>query len=452
MTEQRIHIFGGGTLFHVRPHLALAAPAYGTVARSIFSELSEASGGARDGGSRGFKHELLDDPGRTVYSTLHLTKMADPRSLLETNADIERRIDELLADPETRVIFMSAALCDFEGHIVNSGGPQQDPRYDLDECMPSGKDQPRLKSRDPGYYEMALTASAKLIGKIRKERKDIFLVGFKTTAGASPDEQYLAGLGLLKGSSCNLVLANDVHTRLNMVITPEQARYHETTDRAQAIRGLVEMTLLRSKLHFTRSTIVPGEPVSWNGDMVPESLRKVVDHCIARGAYKPFNGATVGHFAYKLDSTRFVTSRRKVDFNKLPEIGMVLVESKGPGEVIAHGHRPSVGGMSQRMVFTDHPEVDCIVHFHCPLRKVPWDNVAVREQRPFECGSHECGQNTSDGLGEVGFEGIKAVMLDQHGPNIVFPKSADPARVIDFIERNFDLTGRTDGVAAMAGA
>jgi len=59
-----------------------------------------------------------------------------------------------------------------------------------------------------------------------------------------------------------------------------------------------------------------------------------------------------------------------------------------------------------------------------------------------ECGSHECGQNTSDGLTEV-------VYLDNHGPNTIFPKGIDPAKVIDFIDNNFDLTWHTgQGVAA----
>ena len=36
-----------------------------------------------------------------------------------------------------------------------------------------------------------------------------------------------------------------------------------------------------------------------------------------------------------------------------------------------------------------------------------------------------------------------AVMLDRHGPNVVFSRHCDPARVIDFIDENFDLEGTT---------
>lgn len=174
---------------------------------------------------------------------------------------------------------------------------------------------------------------------------------------------------------------------------------------------------------------------------MPEALRRVVDHCIARGAYKPFLGATVGHFAVKLGDGRFLTSRRKTDFNRLHEVGLVLVEARGESEVVAHGSRPSVGGQSQRIVFAEHPGLDCIVHFHCPLRD--GSPVPVRSQRPFECGSHECGKNTSDGLRPFG--DAWAVMLDRHGPNVVFSRDADPERVIRFIEESFDLAGTTAG-------
>ena len=421
----RVHIFGGGTVFHVRPHLSISAPAYGKTARWI-------------------SQWLFDNTNEDWQ--LHLTRMAEDGEVsLETNADIAERLRHVTSHPDTKVIFMNAALCDFKGAIVT-------PNNTIDEMgnemrwhsTQSGKLQSRLKTGD-GSQMMRLTPADKLISEIRKTRKDIFLVGFKTTAGETPDSQYLAGLNLLKTASCNLVLANDVHTRLNMVITPEQARYHETTDRKEALKGLIEMTLLRSKLKFTRSTVVPGEPVKWGSDMVPESLRTVVNHCIARGAYKPFNGATVGHFAYKLDDTRFVTSRRKVDFNKLSEIGMVLVEAKDRDSVTAHGFKPSVGGMSQRIIFSAHPDVDCIVHAHVPLK--PGAKIPVRSQREFECGSHECGQNTSDGL--QNFDGIRAVMLDNHGPNIVFNRNTDPQKVIAFIEANFDLTGRTDNVVTL---
>jgi hypothetical protein len=207
------------------------------------------------------------------------------------------------------------------------------------------------------------------------------------------------------------------------------------------------MVYYRSHLTFTQSTVVDGKPVSWNDERIPVSLKTIVEHCINKKAYKKFGESTVGHFAIKLSDTEFLTSIRKSDFNKLPENGMVYVKTDGPDTVLAYGAKPSVGGQSQRIVFNDHPGMDCIVHFHCPLKSTSpqsvIDRVPVRSQREVECGSHQCGKQTSDGLAQFG--NLKAVYLDQHGPNIVFNKNINPQEVIDFIEKNFDLTQKTGG-------
>lgn len=414
-------------MFHVRPHLALCAPAYGRVARVISMLL--------------LQHGIL--------SRLHMTRMASAGGgSLETNEDVADRIEEIVAEPSSRMVFMAAALCDFEGFVVApSDGQIGGISYARGASTLSGKSQPRMKT-DDGEALIRLRPAQKVIGRIRENRKDIFLVGFKTTAGDSPEDQYVAGLTLLKKSSCNLVLANDVHTRLNMVITPERARYHETTNRKEAIRGLVEMAVARSKLRFTRSTIVPGGPVPWQSDEVPSSLRAVVDHCIRRGAYRPFLGSTVGHFAVKVRDGEFLTSRRKTDFNSLQDVGLVRVLSDGDDSVTAFGSRPSVGGQSQRIVFAEHPDADCIVHAHVRIR--PDSPVPIRSQREYECGSHECGQNTSSGLQKFDVGGgqyVYAVMLDRHGPNVVFHRSVDPDRVCAFLDRNFTLADPTDSFA-----
>ncbi len=414
-----IEIIGGGTVYHVRNHLALSVPAYGSTARYLA--------------------EVCFDEGADHYDVnLHLTKMANSGvGKLETNEDISKLLDKLIANPNTRIIIFNPALVDYEAAVPNRFGIRG-----YEGVTPSGKYETRLKTSE-GTQTLKLTPAAKLIKKIRKERKDIFLVGFKTTCGATEDEQFLTGLHLLKESSCNLVLANDTKTRLNMIITPEQARYSVTTKREDALYELGRMAIARSDAKFTRSTVVDGEPVAWDSDMIPLTLRSVVDHCIKKGAYKPFNGSTVGHFAVKVSETDFVTSKRKANFNKLNEVGMVLCRSEDEDTVIAYGAKPSVGGQSQRIIFKDHPEADCIVHFHCPPK--PESNLAVRPQKWFECGSHECGLNTSIGLREE-VPGIKCVYLDNHGPNIVFNRNTHPQDVISFIDKNFDLSKSTDGV------
>jgi hypothetical protein len=171
----------------------------------------------------------------------------------------------------------------------------------------------------------------------------------------------------------------------------------------------------------------------------------VVNYCIEQGAYKVFNGATVGHFACKIGDTEFLTSIRKTNFNDLAKNGLVRVKTDGPDTVIAYGAKPSVGGQSQRIIFSEHNDYNCIVHFHCPIKE--GSEVPVRSQREVECGSFSCGKNTSDGLKRIG--NLSAVMLDNHGPNIVFHDSIDPQEVIDFIEANFDLSDKTGGPVSL---
>lgn len=417
---KNIEIIGGGTISHVRNHLALCAPAYGTTALKIDIELE------------------LSQKAYEYNIDLHLTKMADPQfSKLETNEDVSNLVDQWIADLDTKIIFFNPALVDYQGS-VQQWSAYTDKYHDT----VSGKYETRLKTSD-GIQTISLSPTSKILGKIRKERKDIFLVAFKTTCGATEDEQFLTGLHLLKTNSCNLVLANDTKHRRNMIITPEQARYCVTTNRELALKTLVEMTLSRAEGHFTRSNVVPGHSIAWDMETIPHSLKAVVDHCIAKGAYKTFNGSTVGHFAFKKNETDFITSKRRADFNQLEKFGMVLCRATNDDEVVAFGAKPSVGGQSQRIVFKNHPEMDCIVHFHCPV-KYPAE-LSVRSQASHECGSHECGQNTSNGLREEA-PGIKCVYLDNHGPNIVFSHEIDPQEVIKFIDKNFDLCKSTDGV------
>ena len=410
--NKTIQIISGGTFYHVRPHLALSAPAFGSTGRML--------------------EKLCVEMIPEMDTYLYLTRMADPTSRIETNEDVGQKLDTWVANTNVKIIFLPVALCDYEGHLVG--------RFNEPPLIPSGKKEPRLKTSD-GTRMIHLRPAEKLISKIRKTRKDIFLVGFKTTAGASEQDMFTAGLHLCKSTSCNLVLVNDLHTKMNMVVTPEEAAYHVTNNREEALRGLVEMAKLRSHLTFTRSTVISGESVSWDSELVPEALRQIVNYCIAKGAYKPFRGATVGHFAAKLNDTTFLTSKRKTNFNDLKANGLVKIETDGPDTVIAYGSKPSVGGQSQRIVFKDHPDCDCIVHFHCPIR--PDSQVPTVSQREFECGSHECGNNTSKGLDKFG--NLYAVYLDQHGPNIVFNKDIDPFEVIQFIHENFDLEAKTGG-------
>ncbi len=407
--NKTITILGGGTFSHVRSHLALAVPAFGETARKLW-------------GIVGGKFQNMD-------IKLVLTKMADSNSKIVTNEDVSDFVDQLINENLTKIIFFNVAMTDYDGKIGD---------------VESGKYAERLNSSD-GVQQMMLSTKEKVLAKIRKQRKDIFLVAFKTTSNATKEEMFLKGLNLMKKNSCNLVLVNDMVTRENMIITPEESTYSVTTDRDAALSDLVEMAYLRSHLSFTRSTVVDGKPVAWNSDEVYPSLREVVNFCVKEGAYKTFNGATVGHFACKLSENTFLTSIRKTNFNDIEKNGLVKVVTDGEDSVIAYGAKPSVGGQSQRLVFSNHPEFDCIVHFHCPLLPKYANDIPIVTQREFECGSHQCGQNTSNGIRV--FEGgkIGCVMLENHGPNIIFNHSIDPQLVIDFIVNNFELDKKTLG-------
>jgi hypothetical protein len=417
MLKKQIHIYGGGTFSYVRTHLALAMPAFGETAKRIKT--------------------LCEERFDNMDVNLHLTKMADSTSNLVTNEDVEAHVLILKEDFNTKIVFFNVGMTDFDGEI------DENKRKGFFIPQPKGisnKYATRLSSNKE--YLLNLFPKKKIVKQIRENRKDIFLVAFKTTSGATEQEQYLAGLNLMKKNSCNLVLANDVVTRVNMIITPEEAKYHVTTDREEALKQLVDMSFYRSHLSFTHSTVVDGTPVDWNSDRVYPALREIVNFCIDESAYKPFNGATVGHFACKIGENEFLTSIRKTNFNDLSKNGLVRVITDTDDTVIAYGAKPSVGGQSQRIIFSEHNDYDCIVHFHCPIKET--SNVPVVSQREYECGSHECGQNTSNGLKRFG--NLSAVMLDEHGPNIVFHHSINPTEVIDFIKENFDLSDKTGGL------
>lgn len=418
--NRQIHIVGGGTFEPVRSHLDLAAHAYGTTARQLA--------------------ELCTEYMPNMDVNLHLTKMADSSSDIETSDDLRVLAKDILSDYASKIVFWSPMICDFRGQVGE------------------GFDEAKLDSGQS--HTMELMPNPKIIPIFRRDgvdglppRKDLTVVGFKTTVGAPEGTQEYIATKFGKANSLNLVFAIDRKTRRNMVVTPEEAAYpaaeskRSRMNRLEVLRELVEIVDARKEMTFTRSTVVDGEPVPWDSSLVSPSLRAVVDHLIARGAYKPIENeaigaqVTAGHFAEKIGPRTFLTSRRKTNFNDLYKVGLVKVETDGEDDVIAYGSKPSVGGQSQRIVFEQHPGMDCIAHAHVPIK--PGSKVPVVSQREYECGSHQCGENTSRGLGSFLDGKIEAVYLDHHGPNVVFPRDIDPQLVIDFMEENFDLTGKT---------
>lgn len=195
---QRILILGGGTFYHVRNHLSIAAPAFGTTARWL--------------------HEQLPN------SNLVLTRMADPFSKLETNADVGAIIDDYLTDTNLKVLIMNVAMCDYDGQIAN---------------VPSGKHAKRMKTK-AGQQIMQLEPSQKVIQNIKEQRPDILLVGFKTTTHHSPEEQITATIAMGRSSHCDLIFANDTVTRYNLLVDANGICLCQSANRLLVLEALVK--------------------------------------------------------------------------------------------------------------------------------------------------------------------------------------------------------------------
>lgn len=448
---KKIYIITGGTMVHIAPHLSICAPAYGKIGDNLSEEISKhiMDKGLHD------EYEISVLPTKmaesivedfSCYKKYPLIYESAGLKKLETNEDLSKLVDYLIEQPDTRCIIMAVAVCDFKPSSLNV----LDGKHIYPVIHEFGKNQKRLTSSD--NIEIHLTADDKIVSKIRNKRKDIFLVSFKTTAGVGRDETYRRGLESLKKNSSNLVFANDIQEKINMVITPEEYPYEEQT-REGAIETLSEMIVSRLQLTFNRTSIIPGDKANLQdlskSGSIPENFLSVMNSLILNKAFKPFRGKTSGHFGCKVRGKEFdrISSIRKVDHNKILEEGVAKIFVK-EGEIVAMGGKPSVGEHTQQMIYDElGDKIHSIVHFHSPIRKgVMYVPFKMKSQKPFECGSNECGTNTASGMVNVGIEGVYAVHLDNHGPNIAFHQDVNPQKIIDFIELYWDLSDKEGGL------
>ena len=284
--NKRIAIIGGGTNTYISNHLALSAPAYGSTAKKLANKFRANS-----------ENEMQVD--------LYLTKMAQQApGNPDTPEEVEALVDKLIADPNTRVIVFNVAMIDFKPKLLKEIDFTFEPYNHVTEHESFGKYVRRFSTTKTELI-LHLSPYQKVIQKIRKERKDILLVGFKTTCGATKEEQFQKGLKLCKDASANIVFVNDVdkdrirnldsaleskkilsnikstsemetayiHEGIkeaeeqieafqnNGLVTPEESSYWYDT-RNEALDALVQMVLDRSHLHFTRSTVVDSETIS----------------------------------------------------------------------------------------------------------------------------------------------------------------------------------------------
>jgi len=136
-----------------------------------------------------------------------------------TNQDVADLLDKLCDDPETAAILMTAAICDFDGTILNVNVDLvgANLRSVVTETpTPSGKTAPRLHSREAPFI-MRLTPAEKLVSKIRQTRPDIILMGCKTTDGVNDQTMKARGRRQMKEAGCDIVLVNDVKRHRNIV-------------------------------------------------------------------------------------------------------------------------------------------------------------------------------------------------------------------------------------------
>lgn len=400
---KRTIILGGGTFEPIRNHLSLSAPAFGTTAVKL--------------------SELIPN------SELVLTKMADRKSKLITNDDVEKYIDELILDENVGTIILNVAFCDFKSLPI--------------EGVDCGLHADRLRTMD-GNLKIELQPTNKVIAKIRLKRPDIFLIGFKTTTNKPSDEQFLIALKMMKSTKCNLVLANDTVNRNNMIITPEESIYGETTDRESVLRELAEMIILRSNLTYNKTEFNKVKSLNIK-DFNNKGFVSVLEHVINNGGFieNNGNGFTPGHFCFKTDSNKFLSSQRKANHNNVFEEGMsmvTVVEKDDESRFIVDGDRKaSVGARSQWLMLKDNPDYDCIIHTHNPLKEN--SEINKTQQRPFQCGSLECGLNVINNLTSFNIKNttLKAVYLEKHGVNILFKSTDNVDDIINFINNNIIL-------------
>lgn len=197
-----IHIFGGGTIQHIRSHLALCAPAYGGTARKL--------------------HNIIKEQTKEPVH-LHLTKMADYNSDMETNQQVEDKLQSVVENKETTWIIFNVALCDYSGQIGN---------------IASGKQAKRLSSRE-GDNQILITPTNKLLHLIKKNNTNIKVVGFKTTASGSLNEQIRLSRRQIEETNVDYVFANDVVTRQNLIVTENSILLGSRDELLQKIGELI---------------------------------------------------------------------------------------------------------------------------------------------------------------------------------------------------------------------
>jgi hypothetical protein len=241
LNSKKLYILGGGTNTHISNHLALSAPAYGKTARKLASKFRDHSENKMD-------------------VQLILTKIASIGNFRniapDTPEDIEALVDKLIADPDTRVIIFNVAMVDYKPTSLFTLESNSYDAYNPHEITDKfGKYAGRLNTSKLPEVCLELSVQDKIIQKIRKERKDILLVGFKTTCGDTKEEQFHKGLKLCKDASANIVFVNDVDKNRIELLNNIENVVDKLLDRLQNhfcyTSNIFEDTILNNKIRIT---------------------------------------------------------------------------------------------------------------------------------------------------------------------------------------------------------
>lgn len=207
---KNIYIITGGTMVHVTPHFSICAPAYGKVGGELYCNLHSNSMSDK------YNIYLIKTKMAGINSddTIEHLKYLNVKSIIETNDDLERLVEILSQKSETKSIIMAAAICDFQPEEL-IGYEDETPL----KITSFGKDKKRLHKAHS--LELKLEPSKKIVDIIKKNNPKIFLVTFKTTASSTKEILIKKALFNLKRSSSNLVFANDIQHKINLIVTEE---------------------------------------------------------------------------------------------------------------------------------------------------------------------------------------------------------------------------------------
>jgi len=105
--------------------------------------------------------------------------------------------------------------------------------------MDNPSDQARLSSGQD--YQVTLKGiQGKILSMIRQKRPDIVVAGFKTTHGASKVEQVAKAFASMAASKLDVVLANDLDTRENILVTSDLKILHGANRHYMLVRLMEE--------------------------------------------------------------------------------------------------------------------------------------------------------------------------------------------------------------------